>query len=421
MVEIEYLKKNTTYTDEIQTFEKNLIPQVSIQDPLLDWKLLTDEKAAGGLKALMDNRKMFTEKTQNAYALFQETQKEMIEYLGSIKNPLNSEKIDRIITRITTIRFNPPRLSPTLILECKSPNAYYDTDTHSFTICPQMLNYPKMALVETIAHEITHSFDPCTMSGKFYQLKGPLVVEVAPFEVDIKMSPVLGNFKNTMEEDPYLPDLKKRQQDKLLYKDNPFAKTISCLQDPLSVGAQTIKLDEMRLKAKEKLAELTRLGQNTEKNPEARELNYFNEHEEDYFNYFQGCDASESGSLGNNQIQEAFADKISSEIVARKLNTLNREDAQKSFLEITLSYGNICANESQDVIKLREFAIKENCPKYSENMINQDRILKSLKIIKPDFDTHSESAKRIEKIHLAHPGIRKALKCTPHSEAKYCE
>ena len=401
--------------------EEKLLPDTGIQDPLFNWKLLTDKKAAGGEKFLTENRSSLIDKGQNAYGIFQDTQKEIIDYLNSIKNPSNTEKLDRIITRVNTIRFNTPRLTPTLTSACTFPNAFYDPDSHSVTLCPQMLNYPKMAIMETLAHEIAHSFDSCNFSGEFYKSRGPVVMEEAPFEADLNMIPILGNFKNTTAENLNPMDLKNRIQEKMLFKDNPFSKTLSCLQDSASVEAQAISMEKMKIKVQADLTELTHLGENNINNAKARALNYFNEHEEEYFNYFQGCDASKFGPLGNTQLQESFADKISSEIVARKLKTLNNEDAQKSILEITLSFSHICSNESTGETKLREFAIKEGCPDYRENMNNEERVLSALKILNPNFDKHPEDEKRIERIHLAHPEIRKAINCPLDSEAKYCE
>jgi hypothetical protein len=423
LIELQYLKQNDLYTEQLDKLENDLLPNTGMKDALYDFRLLTDEKAAGGASALAANRARLAKKTQDAYAIFQETQKEMLEYLESIKNTSNASKIDRIIERIKTVKFNPPRLTKTLLRVCQIPNAFYSPGTHSFTVCPQMLDYPKMAIMETMAHELAHSFDSCNMSGKFYKIKGPSVVEEAPFEIEIATTPVLGNFRNTGSEDPQYLDPKNRLQDKMMYADNPFSKTLSCLQSPLSVGALSVDLGEMKVKANEKLAELTRIGQNTVNNAEARGLNYFVQNQDEYFKYFQGCDSSDSGAdhMGRSQMQEAFADKISSEIMARKLKNLSQEEAQKSFIQITLGYGHVCTNEASGETKLRRFAIKEGCPDYLENMTNETRIVKNLGRVDPRFDSHPDTSKRIERNHLAHPDILKALNCPTVPGVKYCE
>ncbi|MDD4973586.1 MAG: hypothetical protein PHY93_04510 [Bacteriovorax sp.] len=419
LIEIQYLKKNPLYADEVDVVENTLIPEVKSQDPFFDWTLLTDEKAAGGKKALEQNRTRLIKKTQDAYNIFQETRQEILGYLESKKNEMNVEKIERIIERVKTIRFNPPRLTKTVENECKYPNAFYSPDDHSFTICPQMLDYPKIALMEVMAHEISHSYDSCTFSGKIFKNTGPSTVEEAPFDIIIKMDPVLGNYRNslTLNLKP-----KNKNQDIALYADNPFSKTLSCLQDPKSVGAQSIKPEEIKRKTQEQLAELTRIGQNTPNNTKAKYLNFLNDHQKEYFDYFQGCDFSNNGdTVARSQMQEAFADKMASEIVARKLKTLSKVEAEKSVLEIALSLGNICENDKAGATKLREFAIKEKCPDFYENLTTEMKVLKAMNIADPKFNSHPVSAIRIDRNLLAHPEIRKALKCPLDSGVKYCE
>lgn len=420
LVEIQYLKKNPIYKEEVARFEKSFFPDTKLKDPFVDWSLLLDESAAGGKKALEENRAKITQKTQDAYALFKDTQLELIAYLDGKKTAVNADKIERIKERITTIRFLPPRLTKELKDDCATPNAFYSSENHSFTVCPQMLEFPKMALMETMAHEISHSFDSCFNSGKIYKKKGPMVVEEAPFEIDIKTDPVLGNYTNTFYEDPEDLKLKDRIQDKMLYADHPFVQTLSCLQDPKSVHAEAINIDDIKKRTKEALSELTKLGQNNPSNGKARYLNFLNEHE-DFLNYFQGCDYSTSGgNLGKTQLQEAFADKMASEVVARKLKSVSKAEAEKSILEISLTY-DVCSNEGFGTTKLREFAVDKGCPNFFENKTLEDKILVGLNAVKPSFDPHPDSNIRVERNILAHPGIRKALNCGVDPGVKYCE
>ncbi len=421
LIEIHYLKFNATYPEEVARFEDAIIPQTKINDPFYDWSLLKDEKVAGGPARLAFNRAKLTEKSQEAYALFQETQKEMVSYLESKKNESNVDNMDRIISRVKTIRFNPPRLTNTLTTVCESPNAFYSAKTHSFTICPQMLNFPKIALMETIAHEIAHSYDSCNFSGKMYQKKGPLIIEEAPFEVEIKTEPINGNYRNTFDDDPTDLKLKDKIQEKIKYADHPFAKTLSCLQDPASVGAKAIDPADITKKAKASLEALIKLGQNTPENSKARYVNYLITNQKDYFDYFQGCNNIESSSVLRSQLQEAFADKMATEIVARKLQSASKVDAEKSMLEISLGYNNICSNEGQSNAKIREFAAKNGCKNFYENKTNEEKILNGISISDPEFDPHPNSALRIERNLMSHPIIRKALNCPIEKGLKYCE
>lgn len=422
LVEIEYLKANPLFLEEVASFEKELLPQFSPKDPFFDWSLLTDASAAGGPKALAKNREQLVKKSQEAYALFEETQKDIITYLNEKKTQKNLNEIERIIERVKTIKFNTPRLTAEVREYCKYPNAFYNASNHSFTLCPQYLNYPSIALKETIAHEMAHSFDSCNLSGNFYKNKGPEIFEEAPFEIEIIKTPVSGNFRNTRGETPVELNPKNKIQGPMLYADHPFSKTMSCLQDSRSVGAKVSDIEGLRQDAKAKLAALTKLGQNNGQNAEARGLNYFVANERDYFDHFQGCDNSSLGErVGRSQMQEAFADKISSEIIARDLKKLSREEARHSVLEIALSYGNICPNQTAAETKLRMYGIKEGCPEYLENMSNEKKILLQLERIDPSFDPHPSAVIRIEKNLLANPATRQLLKCPKDRGVLYCE
>ncbi len=420
LLEIQFQKMNPAYEEELKRFEANLIPDYSNKNPFYDWSMLTDEKAAGGKKALDDNRAKLTQKAQDAYAIFQETQQDLLAYFDSKKNETNVDKIERIKERIKTIRFNPPRLTKELKDNCPNANAFYSAEDHSFTICPQMLEFPKMAIVETMAHEISHSYDSCSFSGKMYHTRMPPAVVEAPFEVNLKMQPILGSYSNTFYEDPEEMKIKDRMQDKMLYKDHPFSQTLSCLQDPKSVHAQAMNVADIKQKTKDALDELTRLGQNTPNNGKARQLNFLNDHQ-DFLDYFQGCDYSAAGSvLGKTQLMEAFADKIASEIVGKKLKALSKADAEKALLEISLPY-DVCSNQDEGAAKLHNFAVKEGCSNYFENKTIEEKIVAGLSSVKSTFDPHPEGATRIERNILAQPDIRAALKCPADPGVKYCE
>lgn len=422
LVEIEYLKANPLFLEEVASFEKELFPQFSPKDPFYDWSLLTNSSAAGGPRMLANNREQLVKKSQVAYALFEETQKDIITYLNEKKTEKNLKEMERIIERVKTIKFNTPRLTAEMREYCKYPNAFYNSRNHSFTLCPQYLNYPSIALKETIAHEMAHSFDSCNLSGNFYKNKGPEILEEAPFEIEIIKTPVSGNFRNTRGEVPAELNPKNKIQGQMLYANHPFYSTMSCLQNPRSVGVEISDIEGLRKEAKAKLAALTKLGQNNPQNPEARGLNYFVANEREYFDHFQGCDNPNLGdSMGRNQMQEAFADKISSEIIARDLKKLSKDQARNSVLEIALSYGNICPNQTAAEMKLRMYGIKEGCPEYLENMSNEKKILLQLDHIDPSFDPHTSAVKRIERNLLAHPATRKLLKCPKDRGVLYCE
>ena len=422
LIEIQYLNEDRSYQNEVNDLDNKLFPEIKAKDPFSDWSLMTNEKAAGGKKELLKNQNKLLEKTQMAYGLFKETQSEMISYLETTKNEKNIESIERIIQRVKTIHFNPPRLTERLSGKCTQPNAYYNYSDHSFTICPQSLLNPKISLIETIAHEIAHSFDSCRNSGRMVKSRLPQIVEEAPFEIEISMDSNPVNYENTLFDDAENLNPKSIIQEKVKFADNPFIKTLSCLQDSKSLGVKTINPKDIKLLANIKLLELKNLGQEVATSKKAKIIDYFLKHQQDYFDYFQGCDHAENAdTLLRSQLEEAFAEKISSEVMARKLSLLSKSDAQIKILELILSSGGVCTDKSKANINIEELKILEGCPRYFENMTEEKKILAAASLIDSRFDTHSEPAKNIDRVLLAHPEIRKVLNCPKDEGIKFCE
>jgi hypothetical protein len=409
LVEIQYLKNNPDYKKEAEKLNAQIIGNIVPEDPFYDWSKLSDQK----------NINLLTKKSQEAYELFKSTSNEMVLYLKSKRTKDNALMIDRMVEKVKTMRFEPPRLTETLTKHCSYPNAFYSPKTHALTICPQMLNYPKAALMETLAHEMAHSFDSCNFSAKFYKARGPGVAEEAPFEIDLKMDASAGNFKTTYDEDVR----GEKVQDKIRMSEHPFAKTMSCLQEENSVGAVVIDQKNLMKKVDASLDDLKKSGQDVPDNSVASYLHHLKEKGKDYFDYFGGCDLSNNGGDGllRNQMQEAFADKMASEIVAKKIATLSKSDAEKAVLEISVSYENLCFKEGRTDKMLRDFAVKEGCQQFYENKTEEEKILKAVDMASPGFDPHPKDKVRIEKNLLAHPLIRKALNCAADKGVKYCE
>lgn len=419
LVEIQYLKKNPTYQVEVDKLDRALIADIIPSDPFYDWSKLLNKESAGGVKNLTQNREQLTRKTQDAYAMFKETARDVIEYLESKKTKENLALMERLISRVKTIRFDPPRLTDTLNAHCKYPNAFYIPKSHSLTICPQMLGQPKAVLIETLAHEIAHSFDSCNLSGKFYQKRGPSLVEEAPFDIDIKMDPPVGNYQVTFDVDG--PGT--RLQDKMKYADHPFSKTMSCLQDERSVGAVVLNENAIMDQTDRALAELKQNGQDKVESSKSMYLHFLKDNGKNYFDYFQGCDLSdhEGVTILRSQMQEAFADKISSEVIARKLSSKGRTEAERGVIEIALSYGDLCGSTGNTLKMIRDFAVKEGCKSFYENKTYEEKVLDGVALAAPKFDPHPKTQTRINRNLLAHPQLRKALNCSYERGLKYCE
>lgn len=422
LVEIQYLKSNPAYGKELEELERTLIPDVVPADPFYDWAKLTDEKAAGSARALQENQKKLKDKSQDAYQLFVETREEMLLYLESKKTRKNADMIERAKEKVKTIRFNPPRLTETLGRVCQSPNAFYSAENHSFTICPQMMNFPRFSLMETIAHEIAHSIDSCNLSKAMMKKKGPSVVEDAPFEIELKTDAPPANYTLAS----YGEELKPANvvQNFMKYADHPFSETLSCLKDPRSVGAVSLNQNDIKKQIESAMENLQKNhGSDTGNNAQVRYLSHLKQNAEDFFSYAEGCSLEGKGSknLLRSQMQESFSDKIAAEIVARKLKGKSRQAAEKAILEVTMGYAAPCPNDTDGEKALMKFAEKEGCKNFYSNKSYSERIFTGLAIMDPAFDTHAPTQVRIDRNLLAHPEVRKALSCPLDRGVKYCE
>lgn len=102
--------------------------------------------------------------------LFEFSQKALVDEIakGRAFESLNDAERSAI-NRIKSINFQ--------IQETQSPacqafggSPSYEAHVHLFTLCKSNLNFPNALLVRLIAHEIMHSFDPCTQTLPFYKV-----------------------------------------------------------------------------------------------------------------------------------------------------------------------------------------------------------------------------------------------------------
>jgi hypothetical protein len=220
-----------------------------------------------------------------------------------------------------------------------------------------------------------------------------------------------------LDDTPNGAGLKNIVQERMLYKDNPFTKTLSCLQDQSSVGAIPMDTNSIAQKIKNKQMKMIRLGQDNSQNNDYKFVDFSSKNQQEFLDYFQGCNIE--GDI-RTQLQEAFADKVAAEIMAKKLSQLSVKDAATSINEIILSYGNLCSSQGLGEREYYNFGVKQDCPDYFENVTTQERILTSLKIVNK-FDPHPDPVIRIQNNLLAHPLIRKSLNCETAKGVKFCE
>ena len=422
LVEMHQVINKTDYSKETADLEEALFPSIQNKNIFYNWSLLTDEASAGSAINLQSNRALFSKKSQDAYNLFTITQNKIVSYLESIKNDNNKNGIERAIDRVKTITFNPPSLTKTVNNVCQYPNAFYSPTNHSFTVCPQLLDNPEASLMETMAHEIAHSFDPCNLSSAMTKKTGPLIVEDAPFDLDIKMNQTGINYSALDLGEPI--SMKHAYQYPMKFNDNPFSNTLACLKNPTSVGAITWDPNVLKETLKKSLNDLSENGQTDINNGKLRYYTYLNDHLEEFIDYKMGCDLQSAQiNSGLSQLQEVFADKIASEIMARDLKGKSLKTAENDMLAIVASFPDACAltnSTDQDLINL---AAKYHCPHFFENSSENEKILHGLKFLELEkSDPHPLDDTRINKILLAHPDIKKALGCKDQETGtKYCE
>ena len=86
-----------------------------------------------------------------------------------------------LIKKIRSIQYiNPTDPSASKSSECQGVlgNAFYQPINHSFTLCPNIVNYPDANLVQIIAHEFTHSIDPCSAQSGLYKINHDRLAKV---------------------------------------------------------------------------------------------------------------------------------------------------------------------------------------------------------------------------------------------------
>ncbi len=165
------------------------------------------------------------------------------------KMNLDPEKKQAILQRVSSITFNSTSLCNKehdeqvkdlkkygLLQAITSRNASYNPGYHNFRVCSGwLLEQPSLFdIVGTIAHEVTHAFDPCTIATSVGDSKlglGPV----------IQYTKVKTNFQKLES------DLTRNFP--LFISQNPFSNILSCLQDPLSAGVKVYVYSEHPAKA----------------------------------------------------------------------------------------------------------------------------------------------------------------------------
>jgi len=383
-------------------------PEAAVSDPFAYPEQLVSEKKAGGLENQKKNLENYNQQLERARSIFLDVRAKTIEMLERRRTAENSDEISNMIARIKTVKFSSPKLGDgvyTLGAEgCEAPNSFYSFVSHQLTVCPQYLNLPDAALFRVMAHEFGHAIDPCSTVFSYSKNKqGTLDVDMPGF--------MGGDAKPENLEIPWIRPSK-----------NPYNSVVSCLQKPSSINAKVSTKEELleQVDAEEKVA-LEEFKNNSEGGDEATERSIKDDFAGkrqlimDNYARFKNCPMLSNESY----VKEAFADWVSSQVMAEKVTSMKDSASAKQFVfesqVVWMSMG--CANVGQAVVDRIRSNLQDGvqCPAF-------DQESKSLYTGGENIDgQHAAISDRANKVLLAKPEIRKALGCKDKPEAEECK
>lgn len=385
-------------------------PQAAAEDPFVYPEQLVDEQKAGGAVQLKRNRERYSKELARTKGIFAEAKGRIIQLLESRRTRANRVQINNMIDRINQVHFGEMNvMDGSLTLAsygCELPNAYYKPDSQSLVVCPQLLNLPDATLLSTIAHEFGHAIDPCYATFAYSKnSRGDLSLEIPEF---------LGGGKSSKSADAFF-------MKPVLPEENPLKDIISCLQEPSSIGAKIPPLshvlglidkyeDELR-------KEVTKnSGDSSSEDLGEDVLTLINERRGIVKNSYSRYGACQQ-LTENGYLQEAFADWISSEILAKKVSEIQDSVKARSFVFETQGFflGAKCESIRQTVIQKIQTLADSRCSglvqSLSKNADNPE----------DNNHTHPKTANRTDRIYFAKPEMLKALGCEQKSQIKECK
>ncbi|MGE5084958.1 MAG: hypothetical protein ACM3MG_01560 [Bacillota bacterium] len=355
------------------------------KDPFLFPEKLYNAEAAGGPEKLKDNQKSFNQEFARSKKVFSDVVAKMVQVVESRRNAANGDQIDSLVSRLKSVKLNnysPQDLeSDSNLTTCDAPNAFYDSNKHSITLCPQYMNAPEGTLFFILAHELGHSMDAC--SSNFDQ--GPQGINLPAIYGHVVSEPVIGKGMSNQE--------------------NPFGAAFNCITGPGKTNVQNFSQQELLKQHQDALDETTDPAQK-------KVLQQSYDLVKNDYDKIKYCPF-----YGKGQAREASADWLGSEAVAMKIKNISTAAARKEFaFSATMVRGETCEAVNTKALKMAEdMAASRQCGRLS-------RDIASLK--KDPYGggaTHPSSRDRVNKIILPNPQIQKALECKNNQPEKYCQ
>lgn len=350
-----------------------------------------------------------------------------------------------MIARIDLIKMSNPEKE---LMSCPGPNAFYNPGTHSFTLCPQVMQLPDASIKAIIAHELGHSIDPCTITSSLIQVDGqknPAFDDSKKIDyfketrekngiIDLKLtlpSQTLDNkdamvdifpeYNNQNRSKIYQNFTTKTLSSSIPIEKNPFASVISCLGSSKSIGAKSASEKEIEKTIDEVIGQLKASGA-TDESEKIKNLQKAKSNLPELVKtkgYCAGFLPTQGG--GKSQFQEAFADWVAGEVLAKDLNGLSEKDKKiKTFESIGFFAGVGCASVQEAAnAKVKDLVKQIGCDQKIDNDLQN--LFTISQANGRTSDEHPFEADRVNKVFFANPATQKAFGCKVDQGVKHCE
>ena len=312
---------------------------------------------------------------------------------GKVLRPSAEDQWDRMIRRVETVQLS---LTVDKKVCKKSSPAHYDPLAHMIQICPWLFDLPESALLQIVAHEVTHAIDPCNVSYDLWGQDGKRVVDrTETLRADAKTTLLVSGIP---------------------FDKNPFEKVLMCLQSPTSIQVSLRGERSHRDRLEKEHATLFRQGKTRGRDPEVDRVEKVLTDFSHQFSVHQACD---SLTTVGSQVSEAFADWMAGRVVAIEVASASAEGRREKAFEATLFFLDqvgVCGpdDSTAPVAQTRRLLKSLGCsfPMEREGAPTD-----------PDFmASHPPSDRRITDILLREPVLRGALGCaTETAEGLYCD
>jgi len=419
-----------------------------LKNPFIEPRLSWDIHMAGGVEEVLENQIKIDKAYARSTEIFLEVKKGILKLLNKriAQDPGLKAQYQKMITRIGSIRYEILNPHPRVLHRfCPAPNAYYDGQSHNFVLCPQILEYPKAGIKAIMAHELMHAIDPCLIAmpmkrisdikykAKYKQTPEARKLQLEKNQKRAKKRGAIHYAREKIEyDDLYTVDLDNSTQEAynwiasdykvtpfggtILFKDNPATKTITCLKGEKSLGATGSNKEQSKKSLDDAIQRMVDSGA-TDKNPEYLKLLAAKKKFDKTFDQFGAC----SFLPGNSQLQEAWSDWGSGEIIGDDLSKIGDADKlQYAFESFGFFLALGCETDPPDMLKQSiKYRQDMGCMEKEEGQMSHISTIRAYS--GENKDSHSYSIDRVQKIFISHPEIKKALGCSETAGGVHCE